>query len=136
MKVWFGYGSEHSMNLVMIGRFKEVRDAVKAQARIERLTTLVASEMEAGRLRPGELLDHFPDHIRDSLYEAGIHTIGPAELEQFAYDVSVTLKGEVIELRTDESDVSAFLKVLLDCSGRVEVYSAHDYPDAKRVKGK
>ena len=29
MKIWNGYGSEHSMNLVMIGRFKTVGEAEK-----------------------------------------------------------------------------------------------------------
>ncbi|EUA59807.1 hypothetical protein I550_2955 [Mycobacterium intracellulare 1956] len=32
-------------------------------------------------------------------------------------------------ITTDESDVQALLKVLLDGGARVEVYSAHDYPD-------
>ena len=27
MKLWYGYGSEHSNNLVMIGQFKSVEDA-------------------------------------------------------------------------------------------------------------
>jgi hypothetical protein len=43
--------------------------------------------------------------------------------------VSISQDGDKIILRTDESDVSAFLKVLLDRSARVEVFSAHDYPE-------
>lgn len=31
MKIWQGYGSEHSMNLVMIGHFKSPKDATHAQ---------------------------------------------------------------------------------------------------------
>ena len=35
MKVWNGWGSEHSMNLVMIGRFEEVDAAKKAKLIID-----------------------------------------------------------------------------------------------------
>ena len=27
MKIWTGYSSEHSMNLVLIGKFKQAKDA-------------------------------------------------------------------------------------------------------------
>jgi len=37
MKIWRGYGSEHSSNLVMIGRFKTVGDAEAAKRIIDRL---------------------------------------------------------------------------------------------------
>ena len=47
MKVWNGYGSEHSMNLVIVGHFKEVRDAEKAKELIDLLTEQVNAEPEA-----------------------------------------------------------------------------------------
>ncbi|MFC5583462.1 DUF6375 family protein [Rhodanobacter terrae] len=39
MKIWNGYGSEHSMNLVLIGRFKRARDAEKVEKDIDKLST-------------------------------------------------------------------------------------------------
>ena len=41
MKLWYGYGSEHSMNLVMIGRFKDAVAAAQAKRVIDALTTKV-----------------------------------------------------------------------------------------------
>ena len=63
--------------------------------------------------------------------KAEVHTIGPAEVEQFNYDVRVDQKANILVLTTDESDVSGFLKLLIEKGARVEVYSAHDYPDTK-----
>ena len=37
MKIWNGYGSEHSMNLVLIGKFKQAQDANKVKSDIEKL---------------------------------------------------------------------------------------------------
>lgn len=39
MKIWNGYGSEHSMNLVLIGKFKQEQDAVKVEKDIKTLST-------------------------------------------------------------------------------------------------
>jgi hypothetical protein len=47
MKIWKGYGSEHSMNLVMIGHFKEACDAREAKRLIDQLIERVAREAKA-----------------------------------------------------------------------------------------
>jgi hypothetical protein len=65
----------------------------------------------------------------DFFTNAKVHSIGAAELEQFHYDVHVEHKGNTVTLTTDESEVSAFLKLLIEKGAKVEVYSAHDYPD-------
>lgn len=39
MKIWNGYGSEHSMNLVLIGKFKQEQDAEKVEKDIKTLST-------------------------------------------------------------------------------------------------
>src|SRR5437879_4441686 len=135
MKLWYGYGSEHSMNLVMIGRFKEARDAAKAKKLIDQLTERVSTDVEAGLIGFGGSTDRFSDGMLDFLGKLRIHSIGPAELEQFTYDVTIDAKGAQLAIRTDESDVSAFLKILLECGGRVEVYSAHNYPDNDEGQG-
>ena len=132
MKIWNQYGSEHSMNLVMIGTFKETRDAELAKQLIDELVDHVRNE-------PPKSQDDDPREFRfskatmDFMIGAKLSTIGASELEQFLYDVHVDIEGSKIVLKTDESEVSGFLKLLIEKGARVEVYSAHDYPDDKKT---
>lgn len=135
MKIWYGYGSEHSMNLVMIGQFNDARDAEKAKEVIERLTEAVEADVDSGLMNIGERSDRFTDSMRDLLSKMKMYSIGPAELEQFAYDATIKVESNKVVVTTDEIDVSAYLKVLLDTGGRVEVYSAHNYPETKYGRG-
>jgi hypothetical protein len=135
MKLWAGFGSEHSMNLVMIGRFVDASDAADAKRLIDQLIALVMEELAAGQLQVGEPPERFSDKVREFLGKNNIFSIGPAELEQFVYDVQVEHNGNTVEVSTDESDVSAFLKVLLDHKARVEVFSAHHHDKDKPAGG-
>jgi len=123
------------MNLVMIGRFKDASDATRAKQAIDRLTDHVYAEVEAGRMEVGQPTGRYDDALRGLLDELGVYGIGPAEFEQFAYIATVSLDGTEVVVETDEIDVSAFLKVLLDKGARVEVFSAHDYPDNGHGRG-
>jgi hypothetical protein len=136
MKIWYGYGSEHSMNLVMIGHFRDAKSAAEAKDLIEKLTEHVLAEAAAGTLDIGRHQDRFSDKLRDLLDETKIYTMGPSELEQLGYDARVKLEDDRIAITTDEADVSAFLKLLIDRGARVEVYSAHEYPDTAYGRGK
>ncbi len=129
MKIWNGYGTEHSMNLVMIGHFKEAAMAETALDTLYEATRVVQTEMDAGRLVVGEPQDRFSLEMLDAISRLELHSIGARELEQFLYDVSVERRGEQIVLSTDEVDVQAFVKLLLSKGARIEMYSAHDYPD-------
>ncbi|RMG27908.1 MAG: hypothetical protein D6732_19680 [Methanobacteriota archaeon] len=128
MKIWKGYGSEHSMNLVMIGYFKEARDAEKVKELFDQLVSQVMQSTNGGEIDRLPK-DRFTDPMLEFLREVNLYTIGPAELEQFLYDVRIDFDGDKVVITTDEVDVSAFLKVLIDRGARVEVYSAHDYPN-------
>jgi hypothetical protein len=127
MKLWAGFGSEHSTNLVMIGRFLDANDAAGAKRLIDELTALVLEEQAAGQIQVGELQDRFSSKMLDFLRKNDFWTISPTELQQFAYDVSVEHTKNTVEVYTDECDVSAFLKVLLDHKARIEVFSAHHH---------
>lgn len=129
MKIWHGYGSEHSTNLVMIGYFADTATASAAKEAIDRFTEYVLRESEAGEIEIGRGTERFPKGLLDLMRELNIYDVAPAELEQFNYDVNVELQKEKVVVTTDESDVSAFLKVLIDRGARVEVYSAHFYPN-------
>ena len=131
MKIWRGYGSEHSMNLVMIGQFKSVDDAKKTKQTIDQLTEKLADKIEVGRTR-----NRFEDEVFAFLKDANIYTLGPLELEQFLYDVSTRIEEDKLILTTDESEVSAFMKLMIDRGAKIEIFSAHDYPDAEYGRGK
>jgi hypothetical protein len=124
MKMWNNYGSEHSANLVMIGSFKDVGSAEKANEAIEKITDFVCSGDT-----DYENADRYPEGIIKILEEVKFHDLRPAELDQFKYGIHGTLEGNKVVITTDESEISAIMKLLIDKGARVEVYCAHDYPD-------
>lgn len=135
MKIWSAFGSEHSMNLVMIGEFKEIEKATDAMKAIEAITGQVDKDLETGQIEVSEHREKYSKEMLDLLSSLNVFTIGVDELQQFAYDIKVKRDGNQIVVTTDECDVSAFLKVMLDKGARVEVFSAHDYPDTEYGRG-
>ena len=131
MKIWNSYGSEHSANLVMIGRFKDETSAEKAMEAIEKVTELMTSTPDSDRDSR-----RFSDEALELLQECKVCNLAPVELEQFIYDVHPSLKGKRIEISTDEPDLSAFMKLMVDHGARVEVYCASDYPELSRNEEK
>jgi hypothetical protein len=131
MKIWQGYGSEHSMNLVMIGHFKSPEDAEKTQKLIEQLSEGLRNKIDIGTSR-----DRFGDDVLDLLRETNCYSLSPSELEHFLYDTHTRVEGDKIILTTEESEVSAFFKLMITKGAKVEIYSAHDYPDAEYGRGK
>ncbi|MGI8913780.1 MAG: DUF6375 family protein [Chloroflexota bacterium] len=119
------------MNLVMIGRFKEARHADEAKRLINLLTTQANAEPDAHRHDAGPEDRRFSDAMLELLTASELYSIAAAELKQFAYDIKVRVEDNEVVVTTDEVDVSAFLKVLLEKGARIEVYSAHDYPDTE-----
>jgi len=130
MKIWYQHGSEHSANLVMIGHFEKAADATKAKEIIEALTDQVAEDQYNETLTVGDPSNRYGDEMLDLLGRLNVSSIAPQEIEQFAYDVSIKVDGSDLVLTTEELDISAFLKVMVLKGARIEVYSAHDYPDA------
>lgn len=124
MKIWNGYGSEHSMNLVMVGHFKTEDDAQKTQEIIDKLTAELSGRIDFGTCR-----EYFETDVSDILRETDCYVLSPSELEQFLYDTETRVSDDKIILRTDETEVSAFFKLMVHKGAKVEIYSAHDYPD-------
>ena len=135
MKIWLGYGTEHSMNLVMIGKFDENKDASQAFAAIQHIMDQTNVDVESGLLEVGDPPDRYTDVMMKLAEDFNLYSLRPAEFEQFVYDVDIDLKDDKIVITTDEADVSAFLKFLVDKGARVEVYSAHDHPDTGYGRG-
>lgn len=131
MKIWYQHGSEHSANLVMIGHFQDETEATKAKEIIDTLTRQVMEDQDKGELVVGNHSERYSKAMLDLLSRLNVALIGPEELEQFLYDANVEVEGSKIIVKTDEIDISAFLKVMFNRGARIEVYSAHEYPDTQ-----
>jgi hypothetical protein len=123
MKIWYQHGSEHSANLVMIGHFEDATEAAKAKEIIDAITKQVAEDQDKGTLVIGSPSERYGKEMLALLGRLNIASIGPQELEQFAYEVRVEVEGSDVVLTTDELDISAFLKVMFLRGARIEVYS-------------
>lgn len=131
MKTWNGYASEHSNNLVMIGTFKKAADAREATRAIDELTRQVSGEN--GAYSSDAPVHRYSEAMLDLMSRLRIHSLLPTELGQFEFEVHIESTDDRIQMTTQEIDISAFLKVLIEKGARVEVYSAHDYPVEKRA---
>jgi len=124
MKTWNSYGSEHSANLVMIGKFADSASAEEAKEAIDTITDFLTS---------GEAVEgshgRYPDGLMSILEKYRFYSLSPEEIEQFRMEISSKVEGEQVVVTTDEADVSAFLKLMVDKGARVEVFSAHVHPD-------
>ena len=128
MKIWNGYGSEHSMNLILIGKFKRAQDAEKVVKDIEKLSAQ-ASRDDSQSIPFGELEDQkFSDDMLSLLRSLNLYILGPADLGQLVSDYHLNREGDQITVTTDEAEVSAFVKLFIEAGAKVEVFSAHDYP--------
>lgn len=136
MKIWSQHGSEHSANLVMIGHFENAVEATKAKEIIEELIKQVTADQDKGEIVLGSPSERYGSEMLDLLGRLNIMSLGPRELEQFLYEVSIKVEGSKVILTTEENDVSAFFKVLFDKGARIEVYSAHTHPDTEYGRGR
>ncbi len=128
MKIWNSFGSEHSANLVMVGRFKDAASAEKAKEVIDKISDFVLNSEEKF-----EGANHYSDQALELLKTVNFYSVSPAEFEQFRYEVMPTLEGDKLVLRTDDVEISAVLKIMVENGARVEVYSAHTYPDSTDI---
>ncbi|AXA55753.1 DUF6375 family protein [Pseudomonas thivervalensis] len=128
MKIWNGYGSEHSMNLVLIGKFKRAQDAEKVVRDIDKLSAQASKD--DGDSIPSDKPENqrFSDDMLSLLWSLNVHSLAPSELGQLVSDYHLEREDGRITVTTDEADVSAFMKLFIDAGAKVEIFSAHDYP--------
>ena len=84
MKIWNGYGSEHSSNLVMVGKFKSVEDAEKAKELLDTITESLYDLVDADFENK---LTRYSDEVSKVLQEHNLYIFNPDELEQFRLDI-------------------------------------------------
>ncbi len=129
MKIWNSYGSEHSANLVLIGHFKDAIAAEEAKPALEEAMEFFQNE----EFNPEA--DRYSDETMAVLRRLKVHSVSSSELSQFHGELSIDLKGSEIVITSDD-ELIPFLKFLIDYGARVEMYSAHAYPDAEYGRGK
>jgi hypothetical protein len=129
MKIWKGYGSEHSSNLVMIGLFKTAQDAEAVSDALERLVRQANDDSQTPSADPDAEARRYSSEMYALLTSLNLYTIGPSEAEQFTYDVRIKQEDNRIVITTDEIEVSAFFKMLIEKGARIDVYSAHNHSE-------
>lgn len=129
MKVWMGYGSEHSANLVIIGKFKDVAEATEALNLLNEATEIARDDERAGHISAGDFTKKFSEAQMD-LFKRTNLSLGYGGPEQLLYDFSAKISGDSVIITTEEDEINSFLKILLHHSAKVEVYSAHEHDGA------
>ncbi len=124
MKIWKGFGSEHSSNLVMIGHFKTAQEAKAAKDKFDRIVSRLAEKIEFGRTENKFSDDEIQELIRENIY-----FFTPRDIEQLVFDYNCFLDDNKMCFTSEELEITVFVKYLVDNGAKVEVYSAHDYPD-------
>ena len=127
MKIWVGYGSEHSMKLILIGQFDTVDSARAATKRIRDLQELAESEVSEPSWEPRE--EQVTEQFRQAMWDMGIYNMGRDDLTNFVYEYQIEQSGKELQIRTDESEIQGFLKVLLDYGAKVEIFSLHKWDE-------
>src|SRR6266542_3911953 len=77
--------------------------------------------------------NRYSEQALELLKTVNFYSVSPVEFEQFRYEVMPTLEGDKLMLRTDDVEISAVLKIMVENGARVEVYSAHTYPDSTDI---
>jgi hypothetical protein len=128
MKIWTGFGSEHSYRLVLIGHFADERDARAVEEKFE-LIREVASD-EFGALDWDDASPGYSVELYNRLQELKVWNLSRTEVEGFGYLEGISREGATITLHTDDAELQGFLKLLFDHGARVEIYSTHHWTDA------
>lgn len=125
MRIWHSYGSEHSMDLMLIGTFETVSGAEAAIERMEALKALAETAWSDDDWRRPD--ERMPDALVDELSKLKLYEMGRSDVDIYAYEHTVERQGSTVRVWTEESEVQGFLKVLIHLGARVEVFSRHDW---------
>lgn len=132
MKIWYGYGSDHSANLVMIGEFKTEEDAKRVIELIETLSANAQSDLAEGIVDSWAKSERYSETTEATLRELKLYNLSPADISDFAnFNPSIERVGNVLRFRSDDVEIGAFVKLMVDKGAKVQIYSAHDYPDGE-----
>jgi Family of unknown function (DUF6375) len=125
MRIWHSYGSEHSMDLVLVGTFETVSTAEAAIERLEALKALAEAEWSDDDWRRQD--ERMPDTLIDGLSKLKLYEMGRSDVDIYAFEHSIERNGSTVRIRSEESEVQGFVKVLIHLGARVEVFSRHHW---------
>jgi len=123
MKLWMGYGSEHSANLVMLGKFKSAEDATDFLAELEKLERLI-QEDDSG----DDVFREIPKNIMDEVFSGRIrfcNDFAPKDLEDFRMDLRRYQRDDdqtIVEFKSDVTGWAGLIKMMVNAGARVEVF--------------
>lgn len=130
MKIWYGFGSEHSANLVIIGHFKSAAEANDAINLINGAISAAAEDRDSGELEPEFKGGKFTKRLRAFLNEAtqgSYANFQYGDQGELLYDIDVEQDGDKVVITTDDLPIAPITKLLMNNGAKVEVYSAHDH---------
>ena len=123
MKFWTGYGSEHSANLVMLGKFKTAEDATGFLAELEKLEKLIQEDDSVD-----DVFREIPKKIIDEVFNGHIrfcNDFAPKDLEDFRMDLrrrQLTDDRTIVEFKSDVTGWAGLIKMMVNAGARVEVF--------------
>lgn len=125
MKIWFNYGSEHSLNIVLIGHFKKAVDAKAFEQDLENLKQFL---QENPKYEFNIL--NFDSSTKEYLAREQIAFLSPEQLDQIlSYEV-LKRDGAKIEVTSDEL-LDGLVSWMVMKGAKVEIFSLHDYPEVQ-----
>lgn len=126
MKVWQSFGAEHSLNLVLIGHFKEPSDAEDLRRLINETANFLREQdsfdVEA---------DRYSENVSDYLSNKNMFCLSPHQLGHLLYDYSMEVIGSDIHISSDD-DLHGLISLMIHHGAKVEVFSAHNYPESDK----
>jgi hypothetical protein len=130
MKIWHGYGSDHSANLVLIGEFKTEEDAIRAFELINEISESANSDFAERVFEYGSHNERLSENTERHLRALKLFSLTSTDVSDFAFwNPSVERLGKTLKFRSDDVEIGGFVKLLVAQGARVEVYSGHEYPD-------
>ena len=123
MKIWTGYGSEHSANLVMLGKFKTPEDATNFLKELEKLERLIQEDNSRD-----DVFRKFPEKILDEICSGRIrfcNDFAPKDLNDFRMDLQRYQRDDdqtIVEFKSDETGWAGLIKMMLNAGARIELF--------------
>lgn len=120
MKIWKSFSGEHSAKLRIVGTFKTATDAQKAVDCFNDLLD-VKDKAKGGNL-------YFSDEIMEVMNKHNMHSFAETDPEQLDYFYTLDRHNNQIIVNTDELEIQALVKILINYGAKIEMFSKHDYP--------
>ena len=130
MKIWYGFSSEHSSRMKIVGHFKSSDNAKQFLGDLEKMRSLVEANTEACFNTPEE----FPRQILDSLFKGEVRhaqTLASHDLMDFANEMSIEDNDCNVTISSSEWNWAGVIKMMIESGARIEMFSEHDYPAGK-----